>query len=768
MEFQLTDLIDGQYKVIEKHRGGMSIVYIVLDEFSQKRFAIKTTKEELLDDRSAIERFCEEAKTWMNIGRHPHVVEAIIFRDIGGQPFLWLEYVDGSDLQRLLETEKRLLPSQVVEYALQVCDAMEYVHGAEVRGRRGVVHRDLKPANIMLDRRMGVEVTDFGLAKVYGPGRGLTDAGAGLGTYLYMPPEQFLDASSADPTSDIYSFGACLYAALTGKPPVSGDTVGAVVNSILSKVPPAPADLVPEVARPLSDVVMRCLAKARDERFPDFGAVRAALIAALPAVMERLAGREVRKCQGCGYGTYHQYRVCPICAGSFVSGPHEELMGRPAAQAPVLVPAAATATEAPAPQVSQAPAPEAQAAEELFAQAMAQREAGRLRQAAAMLRDIPPTSSIYTRARAAMDEIALELARERSRQSTRAYNWTMFRGNITRSGYTPEAIVPPLRRKWQARVGNWIISSPAVVNGIVYIGAFVDRPGRQGRMAALRAADGEVVWSADFAHEIVGSPLVLEGRIVYVGCQNALMALDAQTGRRLWEFTTAGAVICGPGAWRQMVLLGSCDGRVYAIHPRSGQQIWAFRTGGEVSSAPAFWNGLVYVGSSDHRLYALNAGNGRVAWEFVAAGEVTGAPAYADERVYFGCTDHRIYALDAPTGQKLWEYQTEDEVHSSPAVWNETVYVGSRDHYIYAVDARNGALKWRFATGDWVHSSPLVSGGLVYCGSHDHRLYAIEGETGVLVWDYETAGEVQSSPAASGGAVFVGSNDGHIYCFKPQ
>jgi len=101
MEFQLTSLIDGQYKVVEKHRGGMSIVYIVLDEFSHKRFAIKTVKEDLLEERSAVERFCEEAKTWMNIGRHQHVVEAIIYRDINGQPFLWLEYVDGTDLKRL-------------------------------------------------------------------------------------------------------------------------------------------------------------------------------------------------------------------------------------------------------------------------------------------------------------------------------------------------------------------------------------------------------------------------------------------------------------------------------------------------------------------------------------------------------------------------------------------------------------------------------------------------------------------------------------------
>lgn len=770
MEFQLTDLIDGQYKVVEKHRGGMSIVYIVLDEFSQKRFAIKTVKEEFIEDRTVIDRFCEEAKTWMNIGRHQHVVEAIIYRDIQGQPFLWLEYVDGSDLQKLLETEGRLLPTQVVLYGLQVCEAMQYVHTAQVRGQKGVIHRDLKPANIMLDRRLGVKITDFGLAKVYGGGRGLTDAGAGLGTYLYMPPEQFLDASTADAASDIYSFGACMYAALTGKPPVTGDTVGAVINSILSNIPPSPDTVCEDVPPELGQVVMWCLAKARERRFPSFEALGGALEAALPIVVEAAADTIVRKCQGCGHMTLSEYRVCPICAAYFDVGTLGEFMariGQPALPTAVAAgaPAARGAQQAAEAEKTQPAAP---GAAELYAQAMEHRSAGRLRQALGLLRDALALDANHVEARAALDELVRQMAREKPQQPTKFYNWSMFRGNVTRSGYTPEEVTPPLRRLWQARVGDWVISSPSVVNGVAYVGAYTDRRGSHGRFCAVRAADGEILWSVDFAYEIVGSPLVFEGRIVYVGCQDNLVALDAKTGRRLWEFTTAGEVVCAPGAWKRVVFFGSCDGKLYGIHPQSGQQMWAFASRGEILSSAAYWNGVVYVGSSDHRLYALNAASGRPIWEFVSAGEIVGAPAYLGDRVYFGSADHRVYCLDAPTGQKIWEYQTESEIHGSPAVWDEMLFIGSRDHYIYSLDARNGGLRWRFATGDWVHSSPAISGSVIYCGSHDRKLYAVERESGVLVWEYETGGEVQSSPAVSGGAVFVGSNDGHLYCFAPR
>ncbi|MCD6359700.1 MAG: serine/threonine protein kinase, partial [Armatimonadetes bacterium] len=182
------------------------MVYIVLDDFSQKRFAVKTLKEEMLDDRTAIDRFAQEARTWMNLGRHDHIVEAIIYREIQGQPFLFLEYVEGVSLGELMDAEETLFPPQLLDYALQVCAGMQYVHNAPVGpGESGVIHRDLKPANILINRHSQVKITDFGLAKVYGVSSRLTDAGMGLGTYVYMPPEQFLDAASADKTSDVYS-----------------------------------------------------------------------------------------------------------------------------------------------------------------------------------------------------------------------------------------------------------------------------------------------------------------------------------------------------------------------------------------------------------------------------------------------------------------------------------------------------------------------------------------------------------------------------------
>ncbi|MBC7289273.1 MAG: serine/threonine protein kinase, partial [Armatimonadetes bacterium] len=210
--FQVGDKIDGQYLVLERHEGGMGVVLVVVDQITQHKFAVKTLRPELMDHPEALERFRQEARTWLGLGWHPHLVHAAIYRESGGVPLLFLEYVDGVSLADLLAHERGLWPPQALDYALQVCDGMKYLHSAVTpQGERGVIHRDLKPGNVLINRRGEAKVTDFGLAKIHGDIAGLAERRRGLGTLSYMPPEQVLDAASADRRSDIYSFGAMLY-----------------------------------------------------------------------------------------------------------------------------------------------------------------------------------------------------------------------------------------------------------------------------------------------------------------------------------------------------------------------------------------------------------------------------------------------------------------------------------------------------------------------------------------------------------------------------
>ncbi len=756
MEFELRDRIDDQYAVLEKFRGGMSVVYIVLDDFSQKRFAVKTVKEEMLEDRASVDRFAQEARTWMNLGRHEHIVEAIIYREIKGQPFLFLEYVDGAGMGDLIDTEDRLFPPQVIEYALQACEGMCYVHNAEVGpGDKGVIHRDLKPANIMIDRRGHVKITDFGLAKVHGMSTRLTDAGIGLGTYVYMPPEQFLDAASADRTSDIYSFGVVLYRSLTGEYPVRGDSVGKLIHNILESTPQSPRERCKDLPEPFEDLTMRCLAKKRADRFEDFGRLRDALLAVRDEVEEAYADADVLRCEVCGYRTTYRYVSCPICAAAMHPVEH--------------VPEAVVEPEQQAESEPARTTPEqAERAEALYRAALAEREGGSLRQALDLLRQAIEVRPDFSEARAVLDDVALEHARSKADSRQAVYNWPMFRGNVTRSGYTPEVVVPPLVRRWQFEIGSWVLSSPSVSNGIVYVGARTERSGSVGRLCALSARRGELVWEHSTSYEINHGPAVVRGERLYVGSHRQLLCLDADTGERLWAFMADDLVETSPGATASRLYFADASGTVYALSPDDRRLLWKTPTGMPIFSSPATSRGAVYIGSSDYLVRSLNADTGATNWEFSTGGEVISTPVIADGIVYIGSCDHRLYALDAATGAKRWEFQTAEEIHSSPAVSADLVVFGSRDGRVYALDRRTGRRHWHFETGDWVNSSPAISGGTVYCGSHDGKLYALEIDSGVCVWEFETGGEVASSPAVSHNAVFVGSNDGSVYCFRSR
>ncbi len=761
MELQLRDKIDDQYTVLEKYRGGMSVVYIVLDDFSHKRFAVKTVKEEMLEDRTAVDRFAQEARTWMNLGRHEHIVEAIIYREIKGQPFLFLEYVDGVSLSNLIDTEDTIYPPQLLHYALQACEGMEYVHSAEVGpGDSGVIHRDLKPANIMIDRRGQVKITDFGLAKVYGVSTRLTDAGIGLGTYVYMPPEQFLDAASADRASDIYSFGVVLYRALTGEYPARGDSVGKLVHAILEDTPVPPRELCPEMPVALESIVLDCLAKKRVDRPSSFACLHEALAEVVGDVEAAYATDDLLICRACGYRTTWKYTSCPICAAAMVPGwMADEPSPADVAAGGVVERVEATAERTPE-QVEQA--------EDLHRRAVALHQEGELRQALDLLRQATDLNPNYDEARALLDEVALELARSRANRRQAAYNWPMLRGNITRSGYTPEVVVPPLVRRWQVEIGSWVLSSPSVANGVVYVGARNERDGHVGRLVALSARRGEIIWQIGTNYEINTGPAVVRGQRLYVGSHRQLLCLNATSGERVWGLPTDDLVETSPGVVGSMLYFADAAGTVYALALDQQRVAWRTPTGMPIFSSPSVWEGALYIGSTDYMARRLDARTGEIEWEFATGGEVLTTPAYAGGAVFVGSCDHRLYCLDAATGAKRWEFQTGGEIHSSPAVAGNTVVFGSRDGRVYAVDVTSGKRRWHFDAGDWVNSSPAISGGVVYCGSHDRRLYALEIDSGVCLWEFETGGEVASSPAVSQQSVYVGSNDGSVYCFRAR
>lgn len=257
-------------------------------------------------------------------------------------------------------------------------------------------------------------------------------------------------------------------------------------------------------------------------------------------------------------------------------------------------------------------------------------------------------------------------------------------------------------------------------------------PARTGEMPGPGPDDAngvEAIWRFPTGDAIVSSPAVVDG-MVYVGSDDGnLYALHAENGTERWWFPTGSGIYSSPAVVDGVVYVGSFDDNVYAVDAESGTERWRFPTGSGVSSDPALVDGVVYVGSQDANLYALNAKDGTERWRFATSEWIDSSPAVVDGIVYVGGGDGNLYAVHAGDGTERWRFPAGASITSAPAVVDGVVYVGDRtleeDSKRYAVDALSGTERWGFSTGSDSSSSPAVVDGVVYLGSGDGNLYAI-------------------------------------------
>ncbi|HEY3817798.1 MAG TPA: serine/threonine-protein kinase [Polyangiaceae bacterium] len=279
------ELVAGKYRVERVlGRGGMGVVVAAMHEQLAQRVAIKMLLPEAEASPNALARFTREARAAATI-RGEHVARVLDVGEMpGGAPYIVMEYLEGRDLAQVLADRGTLPPDEAVAFVLQACEAIAEAHAA------GIIHRDLKPSNIFVttgpDGSPLVKVLDFGISKALlsGSAEGqLTTTSSFVGSPVYSPPEQLVRAHDADARADIWSLGTILFEALAGRPPFVGESVMHVASKIFNDAATPLAELRPDLPPELCAVVMRCLRKLPDERFPDVSALAQALAPFAPA-----------------------------------------------------------------------------------------------------------------------------------------------------------------------------------------------------------------------------------------------------------------------------------------------------------------------------------------------------------------------------------------------------------------------------------------------------------------------------------------------------
>jgi serine/threonine protein kinase len=266
--FLLTDLIAA---------GGMGVVFKARQQELNRTVAIKMLQVTNASATS-VRRFQQEAQALANL-QHPNIVGV---SELGvseqSMPYMVMEYLDAIGLDRLIAETRQLRLNQAINIFLQVCEGLHYVHA------HGILHRDMKPSNIMLmqpiDENPRVKLVDFGIAKIIDStlSKSLTQTGEVFGSPLYMSPEQ-AKGLPVDERSDIYSVGCLMYEALTGIPPLNGQSVIEIVMKVVSEVPKPINAVARGVKYPnaLEAIVSKLLEKDPNDRYQSIVDVQMAL-----------------------------------------------------------------------------------------------------------------------------------------------------------------------------------------------------------------------------------------------------------------------------------------------------------------------------------------------------------------------------------------------------------------------------------------------------------------------------------------------------------
>ena len=252
-------------------RGGFAEVFEVVDTDLQRRLAVKVLRSDLPWSVGTITRFKQESRAIARLN-HPNTVPIHFVGEGEGLVYYAMPYLEGRTVAEVLRAEGPLSADYALRIVEPILDALQHAHD------HGLVHRDVKPDNILLESATGRPLlVDFGIVKYLDGPAHLTESGFIVGTPLYMSPEQALGSQSVDARSDVYGMGAVLFQLLTGAPPFEGTDSQEIVGRHIRE-PVSSASLSRDNVPPwISAIVLRCMAKHPDDRYPTARAVLEAI-----------------------------------------------------------------------------------------------------------------------------------------------------------------------------------------------------------------------------------------------------------------------------------------------------------------------------------------------------------------------------------------------------------------------------------------------------------------------------------------------------------
>lgn len=653
--------------------GGMGTVYQARDlNFAdvKKLVAIKEMQAQVSDTAlraGMLKTFRREANILASLS-HPAIPQIYDFFDVNDRAYLVMEYINGKDLEILLAQLKEFPIDKVIEWAIDLCDVLDYLHSQKPDP---IVFRDVKPPNIMIDSLGKVRLIDFGIAKAFVTGVKNTM----IGTEGYSAPEQY--KGDVAPTSDIYSLGATLHHILSRKdprlePPFSFHE--RPLGMLNPKVPPG-----------MIAVIERALAFNAIDRFQSCREMREAL-------------EGLRQRPGLVLATPQtptpQQQPPPPAQGQPYQQPYPQQYYPPQQPYPPQYqqpPYGQPPYGQPYPPPQAPPPPATEKATEFFSDTTDS--------------TVQPKWQYKTE-----DEI---------RCSPTAIGEMVFVGSYDSNVYALK--LEDKTMIWKFATKGGIASSPVIDDGNrnIIFGS------EDFSLYAVDYRTGRINWTFATKERIRSAPRVAHNFVFFGSDDGKLYAVAAPNGRQHWAVNMESPIRVRPFVTNELVI-AACETGEVSAYTLSGNRKWTYRARRNVLSSPHVntVENICFIGASDGFMYALDANTGYNSWRFRTLGAIISSPTESRSLLYFGSTDGTFYAVNTQNGREKWKFETGKPIVASPIVHRDAVYFGGTDGYFYCLGADNGKERWKYKTGGAITATPFVAGDVVLIGSLDHNLYA--------------------------------------------
>ena len=585
--------------------GGMGSVYRARDMHFPNVTKLVAVKEMIISApdplvrETIVQNFEREANLLATL-HHSAIPKIYDYFTLESRSYLVLEFIHGKDMEAVINDTNGFLPEeQVVTWAIELCDVLEYLHNHKPDP---IIFRDMKPSNVMINSNGEVVLVDFGIAKAFQTGV----KGTMIGTEGYSPPEQY--RGEATPMADIYSLGATIHHALTRRDPRLEPPFSFAERPIRR--------INPAVSVELDVIVSRALEYEPASRFKNPAEMKDALVS-----MARKTGMLVR--MGSQATPIKTDGIKPLWKFKC----EDEVRGTPA--------------------ISQGSLFVGSYDNNLYSLDAAE---GKFQwkyptDGGIVSRPVIVDGNVYV----GSEDKLLHVVSARSGKIV----WTYYTEGPVRSspsiaeghvflgsddGFLHAVNLNTGRMAWRFESADAIRSTPLVMNEMIYFGS------ESGDYYAVNFR-GEMKWRFRAKRSITASTVSSGQAIYFTSVDGTLYALDPRNGWVLWRFRLGKASISTPCIADGLILVGAADGFMYAVEAKTSKEAWRFRTEHQVNGSPILYKDSVYFGSVDGSLYCLEYRTGRLRWKFGTEGAVTGTPLVNDDIVYFGSTDHHVYAL---------------------------------------------------------------------------------------------------------------------------